>query len=77
MTIEFASDENKTQTPGRASPVFGAVVCYGGVRPLAFSLDLISNSEGSQQDGADKKKNGAHRQDIEPQGKVHVCCLLG
>jgi hypothetical protein len=31
-----------------------------------------SNSERTQQDGADKPKHGAHRQYIELQGKVHV-----
>ena len=57
--------------------MFGAVVCYGGCSAFGFSLDLVSNSESPQQDGADKKKHGAHRQDIELQGNVHVACLLG
>jgi hypothetical protein len=38
---------------------------------LASSLDY-SNSERTQQDGADKRERGTHRQYIEPQGKVHV-----
>ena len=51
---------------------------FPGVGRSAFGVvvGLISNSEGSQQDGADEKEYGAHRQDIEPQGKVHVGCLL-
>jgi hypothetical protein len=43
---------------------------------MALSLDFFSNSECSQQHGADKKEYGAHRQDIEPQGKVHVRASL-
>ena len=57
--------------------MFGAAVCCGDIRPLALSLDFFPNSESPQQDGADEKEYGAHRQDIEPQGKVHVRCLLG
>jgi hypothetical protein len=34
------------------------------------------NSERTQQNGADKSKHGTHRQNIEPQGKVHVTLLL-
>jgi hypothetical protein len=30
------------------------------------------NSEGSQQDGAQEHEHGAHRQQIEVQGKVHA-----
>jgi hypothetical protein len=47
------------------------------IRPMALSLDLVSNSESPQQNGANEQKHGAHRQDIEPQGEVHVRCLLG
>src|ERR1700736_2333002 len=62
--------QTKTQTPGSGVP---------GVGCSAFGVvvGLISNSEGSQQNGADEKKHGEHRQEIEPQGKVHVSCLLG
>jgi hypothetical protein len=30
------------------------------------------NSKRTQQNGADERKHGTHRQNIEPQGKVHV-----
>jgi hypothetical protein len=36
-----------------------------------------SNSERTQQYGANEREHGEHRQHIEPQGKVHVsspCC---
>ena len=35
-----------------------------------------SNSERTQQEGADERKHGTHRQHIEPQGKVHVAFSL-
>ena len=57
--------------------MFGAVVCYGDYSAFGVVVGLFPNSEGPQQHGADKKKYGAHRQDIEPHGKVHVGCLLG
>ena len=38
---------------------------------LALSLDT-RNSECTQQDRADEREHGTHRQHIEPQGKVHV-----
>jgi hypothetical protein len=42
---------------------------------MALSLD-VSNSERSQQHGADERKRGEGRQDIEPQGDVHVSASL-
>src|SRR5215471_20015341 len=54
------------QTPERLpSPV-----CKTFLGILASSLDY-SNSERTQQYGADKCEHGEHRQHIEPQGKVH------
>jgi hypothetical protein len=35
-----------------------------------------SNSERTQQNGADEREHGADRQNIEPQGKVHVTASL-
>jgi hypothetical protein len=35
-----------------------------------------SNSERTQQYGANEREHGEHRQHIEPQGKVHVTCSL-
>jgi hypothetical protein len=35
-----------------------------------------SNSERTQQYGANESEHGQHRQHIEPQGKVHVICSL-
>src|SRR5262249_6520927 len=61
------------QTPERLpSPV-----CKTFLGILASSLDY-SNSERTQQYGADEREHGEHRQHIEPQGKVHVIspCLL-
>jgi hypothetical protein len=57
--------------------VFGAAVAGGDYSAFGVVVGLFPNSESSQQDGADEKEHGAHRQDIEPQGKVHVRCLLG
>jgi hypothetical protein len=61
---------------GVGSPVSGAVVVCGDYSAFGVMVGLFPNSEGSQQDRADKKEHGAHRQDIELQGKVHVSCLL-
>jgi len=80
MTVEFVAPvvQTKTQTPGSGVlGVWSRRLLRRFIRPLALSLDFFPNSEGSQQDRADKKKHGAHRQDIELQGKVHVSCLLG
>jgi hypothetical protein len=37
-----------------------------------WRCSLNSNSERTQQYGANERKHGEHRQHIEPQGKVHV-----
>jgi hypothetical protein len=62
----------RARAPRCSVPPLAAAV----IRPMALSLDLVSNSESSQQDGANEQKHGAHRQDIEPQGKVHVRASL-
>jgi len=41
-----------------------------------LALFLNSNSERTQQYGANERKHGEHRQHIEPQGKVHVSSPL-
>jgi hypothetical protein len=44
---------------------------------MEFAVVLeFPNSERTQQNCADKNKHSAHRQYIEPQGKVHVILLL-
>jgi hypothetical protein len=75
---EARNVENKNANTGEWGPRCSAPSSAAAIiRPLALSLDLFPNSESSQQDGADEKEDGAHRQDIELQGKVHVGCLLG
>jgi hypothetical protein len=55
----------KHKAPERLpSPVRKSVVGSGVV--------LHSNSERTQQYGANEREHGEHRQHIEPQGKVHV-----
>jgi hypothetical protein len=39
---------------------------------LGSGVVLGWNSERTEQNSADERKHGAHRQNIEPQGKVHV-----
>jgi len=46
------------------------------IRAYGVVVGLFSNSECTQQDGGDEQEYGAHRQDIEPQGKVHVRASL-
>jgi hypothetical protein len=46
----------------------------GGELESAVVLEF-PNSERTQQNGADKREHSAHRQHIEPQGKVHVTLL--
>lgn len=64
-------------TGEQRSPVF---VCLGHTPSCSARLDWLVvgllNSERSQQDCADKCKGDAYREDIQPQGKVHVTGLL-
>ena len=50
--------------------------CETGVISESAVVLGYPNSERTQQNGADKRKHGTHRQNIEPQGKVHVTLLL-
>jgi hypothetical protein len=68
--------ELKSKHRGAGSPVFGAAGCGGDRSAFGVVVGLISNSECTQKDGADEQKHCAHRQDIQPQGKVHVRASL-
>ena len=54
----------------------GEVVLSGAKSMLGSGVVLNSNSERTQQYGANEREHGEHRQHIEPQGKVHVSSPL-
>jgi hypothetical protein len=65
-------DPTKTDTGEGAlrCPLFGLPL-YDVTALVALSFS-VSNSERSQQHGADKEKGGAESQNIQSQGKVHI-----
>ena len=67
LLIAFPKNTNTGERAPRC-PV--SIWAYGVV------VVLFSKSECTQQDGGDEQEHGAHRQHIEPQGKVHVRASL-
>jgi hypothetical protein len=67
----------KTTNTGKASlsgvrTHFAAAVAQRNSCELGLRLDSFSNLKRTDQNGANKRKRGAHRQHIQPQGHVHA-----